>query len=148
VSSSGKTLLGITVIVLVVTAAVTGLYMLGPPREERDRKLYTMRVAHLREAARAVDRYWAIRDTLPPSLEALSKERGISLTLLDPQTGRPYQYRVLEGTAYELCANFSRDDSEDNRATLSPEIGSDRYPPFWSHGAGRHCYRLEPQKQP
>lgn len=147
-SSSAKTVLGITVILLIVTAAVTGLFMLGPPSAERDRKLDTMRVADLREAARAVDRYWATRDTLPPSLEALSKERGISLTLLDPETGHPYQYRVLEGNAYELCATFSRDDSEDNRATLGPEIGSDRYPPFWSHGVGRHCYRLEPQKQP
>jgi len=136
------------VVVLVVTAAVTGLFLLGPPREERDRTLDTMRVSDLREAARAVDRYWATKDTLPPSLEALSKERGISLTVLDPETGQPYQYRVLEANAYELCADFSRDDSEDKRATLSSEIGSDQYPPFWSHRAGRHCYRLEPQKQP
>lgn len=147
-SGSARTVFGITVVVLVVAAAVTGLFMLGPPREERDRRLDTMRVADLREAARAVDRYWATRDTLPPSLEALSKERGISLSLLDPETGQPYQYRLLDGNAYELCANFSRDDSENDRATFSSETGSDRYPPFWSHGAGRHCYRLEPQKQP
>lgn len=135
-------------VVLVVTAVITGLFMLGPPVEERRRKLDARRVADLRGAARAVDRYWTTRYALPPSLEALSEERDISLSLLDPETGQPYQYRVLEGDAYELCANFSQDDLEDKRTTLSPAIGSERFSPFWAHGAGRHCYRLEPQKQP
>lgn len=50
--------------------------------------------------------------------------------LRDPETGAPYEYRALEGTIYELCASF-RSASPENSGT------------FWTHSAGRTCFRLD-----
>lgn len=146
-SAFSRTILGTTVIVLVVIAVIAGLFLVGPPGEERKRKLDAIRVSDLRAVATAVDRYWTTHSALPPSLEALAKERDTSLSLLDPETRQPYLYRALGGNDYELCANFAREDGEDRQTTPGPGGASEPYPGFWSHEAGRHCYRIEPRKQ-
>ena len=66
-SASARTVLGTTVIVLVVTAVIAGLFLLGSPAQERERKLDAICLADLRAAARAVDRFWTINSVLPPA---------------------------------------------------------------------------------
>ncbi len=123
--------------ITVVLAAVVGaLILLGSPTEERMRRLDDRRVDDLQRLERAVNLYWTRHGRLPASLTELSEEPGVDVRLRDPETGDPYEYRVLPETdTYELCAEFQRDSAE--RSRLNEEID------FWLHGSGRHCFQLE-----
>jgi hypothetical protein len=48
--------------------------------------------------------------------------------LQDPQTRRPYGYRVIDTRRYELCAEFARASRRTHRYELA-------------HPAGHHCVR-------
>jgi len=134
VRTSGKGILAATVVAVVAVAVVAGLILLGSPAQERMRKLDARRVSDLREAANAVDFHWTRHGCLPSSLEELSRKPGVHVKLLDPETEQPYEYRVLSGNTYELCAHFAHDTAEEHNAL---------HKDFWSHGSGRYCFRLE-----
>ena len=101
------------------------------------RRLDARRVEDLRALAGAVDLYWSRGGALPGALDSLTQEQGFAPQVADPETGRPYEYRILGGDTYELCASFARGTD-----TEPPETRSD----FWSHGAGRQCFQLEAKK--
>lgn len=131
---SGVDILVASIIAVVVAVVVGGLILLGSPTQERMRRLDSQRVADLRAVASAVDLYWTRHQTLPFSLEELSREPGGFVRLMDPDTKRPYEYRVLNGHTYELCAEFVRDWTDQHDVL---------YKDFWAHGAGRQCFKLE-----
>jgi hypothetical protein len=123
-------------IAAVVASVVGGLLLLGSPQEARERILDARRIAEIRTIANAVDLYWTRQGHLPVSLVALSQGQGIQIHRFDPETKRPYDYRVLGDNSYELCAEFARDAAQDG---LIPQGD------FWAHGSGSQCFRLEPK---
>ena len=126
----------ISLIVAVLAVVIVGVTLLDSPAQERLRRLDERRVDDLRSISAELDIYWTREGTLPSSLEDLAKEPGIFMELHDPETGRPYEYRVLSSNTYELCAEFARDTAD----------GQGRpYRDYWSHGQGRHCFELEAQ---
>ena len=153
----------------VVVAVVGGLIVLGPPSEERARRLDERRVEDLRGITRAADLYWTRRGRLPSSLEDLSRESGVSVSARDPGTTQDYEFRVLDAETYELCARFDRNTPDPGDSAPAPigfEGVLERQPPdgralgiaadpaqdvsedFWSHGVGRRCFRLDAQEVP
>jgi hypothetical protein len=125
-----------TVVVVAVTAAVAaGIYLLGSPAAERARRLDDRRVQDLSGIARAVDLYWTRESRFPASLDQLRSDTGAGITVVDPATGRPYDYRPLDEGKYELCASFEGDSGESNRFANG----------FWTHRAGRQCFQRAPQ---
>jgi len=122
----------------VVVIAVTGaLVYLGPPAQERDRQLDVRRAQDLRAIATAADLWWTRNASLPASLAELARESTVRLAVRDPGTGQEYEYRLLGPAEYELCAVFQRPSPDTSRAPGSV---------FWSHGAGRWCFALQPEK--
>ena len=138
VPSGTHVLIGLAVGVVVV-AVVSGLIVLGPPSEQRARRLDDRRVEDLRGITRAVDLYWTRHGRLPASLDELSRESGVNINSHDPGTTQLYDYRVLGDKTYELCAHFQRDLPEP-----SQRVGKG----FWSHGAGRQCFQPEVEEVP
>ena len=131
---SGKDILVISVTTVVVAAVIAGLLLLGSPALERMRKLDEQRISDLRAVANAVDRYTNQHNNMPTSLDELSKERGIHIKLIDPETSHPYEYKITGENSYELCASFSHSSAEDQDQSNEQ---------FWSHNLGRHCFQLE-----
>lgn len=129
----GKGILVAGLIAVVAAAVVGGLLLLGPPAQERMRRLDARRVDALRALAASVDLYWTRQGRLPESLEQLSRESGFRAPLLDPETGKPYGYRVLDGRRYELCAEFARDVRDETGLPARD---------FWAHGSGPWCFQL------
>jgi hypothetical protein len=145
---SRSELVGSLLVVVVVAAVAIGIALLGPPAEERAHRIDERRVRDLAAIARTVDLYWTRHTRLPSTLEELVKEPGGNVRLNDPNTNDVYEYRPLEAKVYELCARFERDSPQaDDGGRLAIARG---YPAeggqFWSHGAGRQCFRREPQK--
>jgi hypothetical protein len=119
-------------LVFVGLAAAGGFFGVGAPSDERARRLDTRRVADLRGISEAANVFLDRHGRLPGSLDELAREPGVSLNLRDPGS-TAYEYRVTGGRSYEVCATFQRDSAESGRP------GAD----FWSHGAGRQCFRIE-----
>ena len=131
-----RSIIGISLAVVVLSGVIVGICLLDSPAQERLRRLDERRVDDLRELSYEVDFYWTREGILPTSLEELSSEPGVFVNLLDPETGQPYEYRVLSSNTYELCAVFALDTAAEQ----------DRfYKDVWSHGPGRQCFQMEAQ---
>jgi len=122
-------------IVAVVSSVIAGIFLLGPPSEWRLRLLDERRASDLRELSYAIDEYWTRVGMLPVSLDELSWEDEWLPELVDPETGKPYEYRMLSSRTYELCAEFARETDIDGRDVPSQYL--------WFHGSGRQCFQLE-----
>ena len=126
---------GTAVTVAVTIAVITGIYLLGSPLEERARRLDDRRVQDLSGIAQAVDLYWTRESRMPASLDQLRSVTGAGITVADPSTGAPYEYRQLNDGKYELCASFEGESRDSNRLDNG----------FWTHRAGRQCFQRAPQ---
>jgi hypothetical protein len=116
-----------------VVGAVTlaGVVAMGLPGDLRKERLDERRVADLNQLTRMVDFFRTRRNTLPSSLDELSREPGVAALPRDPENGQPYEFRVKGPNAYELCAVFDRASEGDGHS-------------FWWHGPGRHCFEKKP----
>lgn len=124
--------------VLVLAAMVGGMVVIGSPWEARDRRLDEQRVRALRELSAVVGAFATERGRLPESLEDVRLRHPlIVLSIQDPVSGEPYEYRPQGPSDYELCARFAASSEPD--ASIQP---------FWEHPAGRHCFPLEVPPEP
>jgi hypothetical protein len=116
---------------VVAGAVVMGLWVLNSPATERQRRMDERRVADLAALSRAIDVVVSRRNALPSTLDDLAPAAIPVVGRRDPVTGEPYEFRVLGARTYELCANFHGSSAAGNAAS------------FWSHEAGRQCFRLD-----
>jgi hypothetical protein len=127
---SGSHILAIVTTVVVAAAVGTGIVLMGPPSDERSRRLDERRVEDLQQVSSSVNLYNNRHQRLPASLVELQAEPGMTFRPGDPVTGESYAYRALGPAMYELCAVFDRASTE-------------RRVSVWSHGGGRHCFVLK-----
>ncbi len=138
----GKTVVRVmlaVIVVAVVGSIVYALFLLGSPGQQRDIRLDQERIGHLSNIANNIDTYWELNQELPLTLAELSGPRYYVDHIHDPETGEPYEYRILEGPSYELCAFFM---TETDDASAQDRSFSRR---AWDHGSGRTCFALEAQ---
>ena len=119
--------------IAVVAALVTGIIVLGPPSEERARRLDAKRVSELEQLRGAIEYYRQQKGRLPSSLDDLASLPNVSVELRDPVSGQPYGFRLTDAAAYEVCATFDRDSKE--QSTRGRE--------FWAHAPGTHCFTVK-----
>src|SRR6185436_5857116 len=89
---------------------LAGLFMVGPPAEERMRRIDDRRVEHLRDIVRAENAYVERHGRLSSSLSDLEAAGGL---FPDKETG-PYEYRVTGTDTYDVCATFERASRPDS----------------------------------
>jgi len=116
--------------VAVIGVVVLGFANIGTPRTQRILRADQKRVQDLYQLSMQVNTRWkANGNTLPQHLDEL---RGVALS--DPMTRATYEYRVKDGSQYELCATFSA-ASRPNDAVRARDV--------WAHPGGHHCYSLD-----
>lgn len=134
--------------VLVVVGVIWGIIIAGSPWTERLKKFDTQRASHLSALDSAITRYANSNNKLPSNLEELKNKdtdmysvRVMSTT--DPDTEKPYEYKIVSDSVYELCATFAFSNQEEK------ETGQDIYSIYslgssggkWSrHDKGRVCH--------
>ncbi|HEV8233308.1 MAG TPA: hypothetical protein VGP84_01880 [Gemmatimonadaceae bacterium] len=126
-------------ITLVAAAIGVGVYLVGPPAEQRVRRLDERRVeglAYLREQVRA---FSGVQKRLPASLQEMPYLPSASTH--DPVTNQPYGYRVTGQDTFELCADFDRPNDPDRLLFVDNEL---------KHGVGHTCFPevATPLRQP
>ncbi|OGZ10505.1 MAG: hypothetical protein A3D65_04160 [Candidatus Lloydbacteria bacterium RIFCSPHIGHO2_02_FULL_50_13] len=132
----------------VVVAIVLGFTVGGSPNTARKQGLDTQRANDLREIAGCVANFGGNQKRLPDTLDELSSSGQYaycSARLADPETGVPYEYRVVshgavisgvrEG-AFELCANFTLEADGDVVGKSAYGYPGDKWV---THGAERSC---------
>jgi len=133
---------GMVASVVVVGSFCIGLGVVGTPSAQRHVRADVMRAIDIRRIAFALkswhDRAVLANSTpvLPPALSVIQARGALSESqIADPETKEPYEYRVISGSRYELCAIFAASEW----GSQSGGIGS----PFWHHGQGRACFFLD-----
>ena len=121
-------LAAISASVVILGALLVGLYILGSPTEERNRRLDEQRIADLLLLSRAVNANYAISENLPADLESIQDGARLSRIPRDPEKNIPYGYERVTADSYRLCAEFSRESDEA------------RVDDFWAHAEGRQCF--------
>lgn len=122
---SGRLLVAVFVAVA-VAAIATALALIDPPWVVRAKLMDDRRSYDLETIESALLHYRDETGTLPVSLLELGED-WLDFRV-DPETGRPYEYRVVGPDSYEICAGFAR-DRQGSEGT------------FARHGAGRHCFQ-------
>ena len=138
---------GLVIGAIVVVIATLGysIYLVGTPGQQRDARLDQERVNNLRGD---FPQHWTLilnsTRKCPNSLTDLVGPRYYVQSIEDPDTGVPYEYRVIEGTDYELCAVFATDLPPGGWwSTEQPYSES-----IWKHGVGRTCFQLTAKAEP
>jgi hypothetical protein len=121
---SGRQLIFIFVAVAVASIA-TGLALIDPPWVQRAKSMDDRRTYDLEMLESELRYYRDETGALPDSLEELGE--GLLDFRTDPESGIPYDYRVLGADSYEICAEFAYE----NPGTAGM---------FARHDAGRHCF--------
>lgn len=116
--------------VAVAASLAAAIATIGSPAQQRLKRFDERRARDLSSLQSTVDAHYRVEGRLPASLDALARHRAWDAqSFRDPETGRSYEYRVIDARRYELCARF---------ATASRQAQ-----PWDVHGhpAGRHCVR-------
>lgn len=139
VARAAPILRGVVIAAIVVVIATLGysIYLVGTPGQQRDVRLDERRIEDLRDISRNIDTYLELNGAMPASLEELRGPRYYVRSIEDPDSGVPYDYRVIDGTQYELCAVFTTDSSDGRRGERRSFSES-----AWDHGVGLTCFQL------
>jgi hypothetical protein len=123
----------------VIATFFTGFSVIGSPTNQRHIQADVKRVEDLRQIANAIEN-WHRQATLngsmaslPQNIEVLRARHILIGEGKDPETGASYEYSVLAGARYQLCANF-------NQATAAENPTRRFVSPFWHHPEGRACF--------
>jgi hypothetical protein len=125
--------LAVGAVAVVVVALVAGIRAVGPPSAQRAKKLDEARVADLATIEERLASFAKVHHRLPDDLTTLSEEPGYAIPRSDPQSGRPYEYAVLNPDSYRLCAFFAARSTHESANLPVPERN-------WSHNAGLQCF--------
>lgn len=101
------------VLSLVVIGIVVGtMVMVGSPMEARRQSADAQRASDLSSIAQMVRSYRVDHHKLPEKLTDCISYPNQNGFLSDPVTDKPYEYRVLPGEWFELCAVFETDTTK------------------------------------
>jgi hypothetical protein len=140
--------------VLVLASIAAGFVLFGTPAAARGYRLDAQRVSDLQQIQADVLDYWQRAGAMPQSLNALNDSISNTVVPVDPQSGEPYEYTLVGGTTFKLCATFSA-DSQGLPAASSPRaapLGASysATDDNWPHGAGHACFlrTIDPKLYP
>jgi hypothetical protein len=118
------------VVIVVLASVVGGFIIVDSPAKARIVKLDAQRVSDLYNLDNMINDYYQQNKKLPADLLA---ERFSQFK--DPESKKPYDYKILGEKNYELCAAFSL-AYDPNRSDYNYLGNKD-----WSyHGVGYHCF--------
>ncbi len=115
----------------VVAALLTGFSVTGTPSAQRLSQADIRRTVNLRALAQGVKTWNDTHHQMPASLAELEQQGFSTVSIADPETRQPYEYRLQQGTSFQLCATFA------TRNYAEPGT------PFWRHISGHSCYAFD-----
>lgn len=121
--------------IAIVAAVAAAIAVMGSPGAQREMRLDQRRIRDLGEVADKVRLYAKRHGQPPPDLNALNRQPGTRVDIVDPVDGTPYAYSTDGKNDFQLCAHFATDTAQTGEEDW---IAKD-----WEHGAGKHCFDLK-----
>jgi len=134
-------ILAIVLGVVVLASIILGFFVVGTPKDQRNRRFDDQRVQDLQLIQSQVVDYWTKKDILPTQLTNLQDNISGFIVPQDPDTKVSYEYNVTGILSFELCSVFASSNREEpstkGRSYYAPY---DDYQQNWFHDAGRTCF--------
>ena len=137
----------------VLIALGAGLFIVGSPQTQRDRRFDLERIGNLQMIQNQIVNYWTSKQKLPDSLAGLQDDISGFSAPADPVAGTAYEYRATGGLSFELCASFATEGGrwEDSyfppsapaaipRALYGGKTPASKQSDNWHHAKGRACF--------
>ncbi|MCX6703166.1 MAG: DUF5671 domain-containing protein [Candidatus Zambryskibacteria bacterium] len=146
-SSSARKISIIVASVCIVAAIVAGFMVLGSPRVQRLVKYDQTKISDLQNIASQVRYFYDTNKVLPQTLTEIAQGNTYGGgTYTDVQTSKPYVYKIINATTFEVCAVFNKDfkynsgiTSANEPVTKSDEQGVVEV--WGAYKAGESCFR-------
>ena len=107
------------------------------PSQVREMRIDTEQVNDLQSIEWRIYEYYDVNGVLPETMEAAF--RGLEVP--EARDGRTaYEYRVVDGTTYELCATFAYPSRGDMSHGSYVAIDGMKAVQSWDHGEGETCF--------
>jgi len=90
---------------------VTGFSIIGSPAAQTGIRYDETRYSDFQQIKNRIEQYYQNNNSLPGNLSDLGQN---NVNITDPETKQPYDYTILEGVRYQLCATFSTNSEEFN----------------------------------
>ncbi len=147
-------MIGLSVSIVVLTSIVGGFFIMGSPATQRQFRYDDQRINNLRSLQGEVTQYYRTTEKLPETLEDLKDPLVGSFIGNDPETNKPYEYRIIDDLTFEICATFSLpfpeiDDSKVGKMKDNWRIRDlQRTAVDWKHNVGRTCFErtVDPER--
>ncbi|MBU2542167.1 hypothetical protein KJ785_01235 [Patescibacteria group bacterium] len=136
--------LTIIVSVVVVASIIIGFFIVGTPKDQRNRKFDENRIGDLQMLQGEIVNYWTKKDALPENLSKLEDDISGFKVPRDPNKVDVYEYQIIDPLTFELCATFAK-ANQNTKAGLRGEVYPmspfyDSFQQNWNHEAGRTCW--------
>ena len=141
-------------ILVVLAAIVWSFFVMGSPQTARDIRFDEQRVSDLQNIQYQIINFWQYKHKLPVTIAELADPLSGQIIPNDPASGEPYEYRMTDTLAFELCATFAKTsrDASGNYSGPTPVMpyGVKGSESNWWHDAGRTCFSrtIDPQLYP
>ncbi|MFA7314695.1 MAG: DUF5671 domain-containing protein [Candidatus Magasanikbacteria bacterium] len=129
--------------VIILGSVVAGFFIVGTPKEQRNRKFDNQRIQDLSMIQNQIISYWQQKNKLPENLETTQSDISGFIVPVDPETKQAYEYTVKSDLSFELCANFTTtlNQEESKRLGMYDYTYPATYAPQnWTHEKGQSCF--------
>ena len=131
-------------LVLVSVSLIAGFIFSDSPATVRAKKHDRLIIENFQQIENAINSFYTENKKLPENLSVLTDRESFKYfvsdqNIKDPQSGKAYEYRVLEKERFEICGEFQR-TNKDEKDEID-KIYVDR----WPHEAGRQCFTIRAQ---
>jgi len=129
--SNTRSIFAVIAVVVTIAAVVCGFLITSGPGSARKKRIDENRLQSLRNLFNAVNNYAYTENKLPANLQEInSNNYRTTEDLVDPETGKPYEYRPTGVDTYELCATFTTSNKNTSYGVQD-----------WQHDIGRTCFK-------
>lgn len=125
-------------LVLIIIAFIASLFTVETPTQARNRKFDEAIISDFNTINTAIENYYQDNQKLPDNINELKEKSNflVSDDIKDPINNKEYEYKIIDGKTYELCATF-RTSNKDNG-----KHGLEYYrPEFYLHESGYQCLK-------
>jgi len=119
-------------IAIILISFVGAFFIVDSPTLARTKAYDRTRTDDLQQIKYAIDEYYREFDKLPESLTELRSYRAY-IKINDPKAEISYEYKIIDDTSYELCADFETSNKDEE------SIDKYGYQEFL-HEAGNNCF--------
>ncbi|MCX6910619.1 MAG: hypothetical protein NTY01_21620 [Verrucomicrobia bacterium] len=131
-------------IAAVVAVVAMGVWFAGSPMRARLLAQDRQRVQDMQTIYWRVEQYYREKGQLPATLAACDISPATFIERKkDRVTGKPYVYRAVDATHFEVGATFALASAPEESARRRYSIGGPESDGFWRHDAGLRVYRID-----